>query len=455
MGCCCSRHKHDDVEGGGVEFSTVQTCTVLKPLLSPKHKVMCGDMEMSDDETVEADDTPTASPVGHAPTETVDFYSCCSGSVVGGGSTTFAASLKGRASREFRTSFCQAAATNDAPHASQQVSIEPVTGRPPNAPPTWLTQGREVVRVRVGGDDPRHFVFNFTGKSFNLEVDGYKIPGKRDFKLLREMALGVEQKPHAEWKSAHVDDKNRVKAWTRAPPDLPWLAPPETMSEKCRVNQVRTEAQFDCPARTLYDVLHDSSYRKVWDDKMLEGRKVADLTPRADIGYYAANLPSPLANRDFCNLRTWLELSTTEYIIMNYSVKHDLCPEQGMVRAVSYGSGYFVQGRSDGSGCTLYSVSHTDMKTSVPAWVINGKIGAISCGIIPKLREAAANYDMYKRLKSLSDTPIWRTPISALDEEANEAEHLQSEERDRRSALTAEETRTRPQLAHCKARLLS
>lgn len=48
----------------------------------------------------------------------------------------------------------------------------------------------------------------------------------------------------------------------------------------------------DVAAETMYDVLHDSLYRKKWDPTMLESFDVARLSSNADVGYYSCKLIS-------------------------------------------------------------------------------------------------------------------------------------------------------------------
>lgn len=43
----------------------------------------------------------------------------------------------------------------------------------------------------------------------------------------------------------------------------------------------------DVSAETLYDVLHDTSYRSKWDTNMIDTYDIAKLTANADVGYYS------------------------------------------------------------------------------------------------------------------------------------------------------------------------
>jgi len=47
----------------------------------------------------------------------------------------------------------------------------------------------------------------------------------------------------------------------------------------------------DVSAETLYDVLHDTHYRKKWDSHMIETYDIGRLTVNADVGYYSCEQP--------------------------------------------------------------------------------------------------------------------------------------------------------------------
>uniref|UniRef100_A0ACB8FFK2 START domain-containing protein 10 n=1 Tax=Sphaerodactylus townsendi TaxID=933632 RepID=A0ACB8FFK2_9SAUR len=117
----------------------------------------------------------------------------------------------------------------------------------------------------------------------------------------------------------------------------------------------------DVAAETLYDVLHDIEYRKKWDTNVIETFDIGKLTVNADVGYYSWKCPKPLKNRDVITLRSWLPMGS-DYIIMNYSVKHPKYPpRKDMVRAVSIQTGYLVQGKGP-RNCSITYLAQVDPK---------------------------------------------------------------------------------------------
>uniref|UniRef100_H9GKH0 START domain-containing protein 10 n=1 Tax=Anolis carolinensis TaxID=28377 RepID=H9GKH0_ANOCA len=127
---------------------------------------------------------------------------------------------------------------------------------------------------------------------------------------------------------------------------------------------VSLQCRMDCKdlsAETLYDVLHDIEYRKKWDTNVIETFDIGKLTVNADVGYYSWRCPKPLKNRDVITLRSWLPMGS-DYIIMNYSVKHPKYPpRKDMVRAVSIQTGYLIQGKG-AKNCTLTYLAQVDPK---------------------------------------------------------------------------------------------
>ena len=71
-------------------------------------------------------------------------------------------------------------------------------------------------------------------------------------------------------------DKADTKVWTRP-------------IDGCSFQMVKIQTIFsDISSETLYDVLHDPDYRKVWDTHMLESLEIGLLNVCNDVGYYAS-----------------------------------------------------------------------------------------------------------------------------------------------------------------------
>ncbi|XP_069748300.1 START domain-containing protein 10 isoform X2 [Narcine bancroftii] len=164
----------------------------------------------------------------------------------------------------------------------------------------------------------------------------------------------------------------------------------------------------DLRSETLYDVLHDSDYRRKWDDNMIETFDIGKLTANADVGYYAWKCPKPLKNRDVITLRSWLPMGR-DYIIMNYSVKHpNFPPKKERVRAVSIHTGYLVETNSANS-CTLTYLAEVDPKGSLPKWVMTHSWHLLAPSAMKKIYKACLKYPEWKQKHNPSLKP-WIHP---------------------------------------------
>uniref|UniRef100_A0A671LIN7 START domain-containing protein 10 n=1 Tax=Sinocyclocheilus anshuiensis TaxID=1608454 RepID=A0A671LIN7_9TELE len=182
------------------------------------------------------------------------------------------------------------------------------------------------------------------------------------------------------------------------------FSPLNTLCELC----IQLIVCKDVTAETLYDVLHDTSYRKKWDTNMIDTFDIGRLTVNADVGYYSWKCPSPLKNRDFVTMRSWLPLGN-DYLIINYSVKHpEYPPKKDYVRAVSLLTGYLIQ--SNGANCcTLYYLTQVDPRGSLPKWVVNRASQLVAPKAMKKIYKACLKYPEWKRKHEPNLKP-WRYP---------------------------------------------
>lgn len=59
--------------------------------------------------------------------------------------------------------------------------------------------------------------------------------------------------------------------------------------EGCNFNMIKIHSTFNnVDGNTLFDVLHDPDYRKVWDSHMLDSHEIGVFNVNNDVGYYAS-----------------------------------------------------------------------------------------------------------------------------------------------------------------------
>ncbi|XP_014189771.1 START domain containing 14 [Haplochromis burtoni] len=164
----------------------------------------------------------------------------------------------------------------------------------------------------------------------------------------------------------------------------------------------------DVSAATMFDVLHDSRYRKKWDVTMQESFDIARLSANADVGYYSWRCPIPLKNRDVVTLRSW-QVTDDEYIMVNFSVKHPkFPPRSNLVRAVSIQTGYYIKATGPNS-CIFTYLSQADPKGSLPKWVVNKASQVLAPKVMKSVHKAGQEYSNWKSQNS-PDLKPWLYP---------------------------------------------
>ncbi|XP_040428692.1 START domain-containing protein 10-like [Cygnus olor] len=177
----------------------------------------------------------------------------------------------------------------------------------------------------------------------------------------------------------------------------------------CAVHQLKCRIDIpDVPAGTVYDVLHDSEYRREWDTNVIDSHDIARVAANANVGYYAWRCPKPLKNRDVVTLRAW-QVEDGYHTIINFSVKHPKYPpRKDLVRAVALLMGYLV--RSTGpSSCSLTYLAQVDPKGSLPKWVVNKVSQYLVPQMLKKLHKACVQYPAWKQQHGANVKP-WLYP---------------------------------------------
>lgn len=182
-------------------------------------------------------------------------------------------------------------------------------------------------------------------------------------------------------------------------------------NEACPFQMLKAEVEFDdLPAGTLFNVLMDAEYRRVWDDFMIEGYDYCSITPFSDIGYYAIKSPKPLKNRDFVMQRCWLDYGPgADKIIFSHSVNHSKIPVvKNRVRGLTYMTVCYIKYNSAKSSSLVY-ITQSDPGGSLPSWVVNMSTKVVTPKFVKKIYKASLKYDKWKA-KNNADYKPWANP---------------------------------------------
>ncbi|XP_070154658.1 START domain-containing protein 10 [Polyergus mexicanus] len=246
-----------------------------------------------------------------------------------------------------------------------------------------------------------------------MDIGVVKIAEDKDFEILKKL-----YDDNNDWKLDY--NKPDLSVWTKCVRGISF-----------KMVKIRTRFS-DISPETLYDVLHDPEYRKVWDTHMIESKDIGFFNPNNDIGYYSMACPSPLKNRDFVLQRSWLDTGI-EQLIINHSVYHkDYPPRKHFVRATSYLTGYIVRPSRNGDGSELGYVSHTDPHGKLPVWLVNKITQIFAPKMVKRLHKASVNYPSWKVLNNPNYKP-WHYPEQIMAPRIRIEECIKSAEEEKNS----------------------
>lgn len=164
---------------------------------------------------------------------------------------------------------------------------------------------------------------------------------------------------------------------------------------------------FKASLDDVYDVMCDSEYGAKWDEYMIESRRLYRIDPNNDINYYHMRFPTPLSNRDFVNQRSWLLADDkSEFFCLNKSVAlKDVAARKGVVRAISYMTGYY--GRVVPEGVLFVYVTQSDIRGNIPKFLVNLMTSSGAPSYMVKVAKAVAGYQAWKKKHNPTVKP-WR-----------------------------------------------
>jgi len=220
------------------------------------------------------------------------------------------------------------------------------------------------------------------------DLELYPLPTKQDFDNFRSTC----DSDSADWRLSYDDQFKQIKVWEQRIPNS-------------SINRIRMYAHMvGLSADTLYDVLHDAEYRKVWDLNMAEGYTITLLDSYNDIGYYAGKSPFfAVSGRDFCNQRSWwVSEDKSEFIIMNHSVTHPDIPERKQyVRGWSHRTGYIIRKHpANEKSCDFIYCTQTDLRGWIPDKLINKAIKTFAPSLVDKMVQVCPGYPEWKQKNS-------------------------------------------------------
>ncbi|KAI9356979.1 hypothetical protein DFJ73DRAFT_821692 [Zopfochytrium polystomum] len=162
------------------------------------------------------------------------------------------------------------------------------------------------------------------------------------------------------------------------------------------------EGEFQYPAEALYRLLTDTVARSKWDTVFAEYRSLHRLSESTDITYSQTKplVGGMISARDYIDLRVCrVDASSGRHIMVWADVEASLVSALGadvpevdptgkIVRGFNHPGGIVIVPRPDGKSCFVHYTVHSDIKGTMPVWLVNKGTGGAIDSIFANLKKA-------------------------------------------------------------------
>ena len=158
----------------------------------------------------------------------------------------------------------------------------------------------------------------------------------------------------------------------------------------CDVILIKSYCKIPYSKDVIFEAIADINIRKAWDSVFSELTIVGnDGENGSEVLYLSLKSPSVfVTDRDFVQQRKiWKNFPTKKSHMLHFkSIEHPKCPrKKKYVRAETIISGYYIQDAENGNGSILGIISQTDVKGSIPIFLVNKVAPKASKGWVQSL----------------------------------------------------------------------
>jgi hypothetical protein len=188
---------------------------------------------------------------------------------------------------------------------------------------------------------------------------------------------------------------------------------------------VRGRATIRVPLETVMGVVRDTSIKATWDDMFVTSCVIEEVAGgQTKIQQECFKGIWPVAGRDFCTIQTVRIRPDGTLVMAGGSIADRRCPEASpYVRGEAFLAGFVVRSIDDGSSCVVDYISHADLHSNVPAFIL-AKVAERQLMNVARIRDICEKLSPAERKRFAAEGMDGITPGPPLPQAAAAAVHV-------------------------------